>query len=85
MPGLSGIFFDEQTVPSLVAAYRRFRQTEFVPTEIAAHARNFGIERFAAEMRQQIDRLLRVRSQHEAFDPRAAAARRPADRLSAVL
>jgi glycosyltransferase involved in cell wall biosynthesis len=85
VPGLSGIFFDEQTVPSLVAAYRRFRQTEFVPTEIAAHARNFGIERFAAEMRQQIDRLLRVRSQHEAFDPRAAAARRPADRLSAVL
>jgi glycosyltransferase involved in cell wall biosynthesis len=84
-PGLTGIFFDEQTVPSLVAAYRRFQQMEFVPAKIAAHARNFGIERFGAEMLEQIDRLLRPSGEREALGPRAAAASRPADRLSAVL
>jgi glycosyltransferase involved in cell wall biosynthesis len=46
--GETGLFFDAQTVPSIVDAIRRFEDSEssFRPHDIRTHAERFGIEQF---------------------------------------
>jgi glycosyltransferase involved in cell wall biosynthesis len=53
--GLTGLFFDEQTVPALSAAVARFEAAEFSPERIRAHALKFSEDRFTREMRAKID------------------------------
>lgn len=50
-PGETGLFFDEQSVPSLVAAVEAFERQAgaFDPHRIRAHAEQFSKERFRAE------------------------------------
>ncbi len=59
--GETGLFFDEQSADALVAALDRFERAEhqFDPARIAAHARNFGEERFRAEFGAVVDEVLR--------------------------
>ena len=49
--GLTGTFFDHQTLDSLVDALERHEKTAFDPAVIVAHTRQFSAERFASEMR----------------------------------
>jgi glycosyltransferase involved in cell wall biosynthesis len=58
MPGLSGILFNEQSVDALVDAVEGFRENDFDPLAIVAHAGGFSRDVFAAAMRTQIDRLM---------------------------
>ena len=44
--GKTGMFFEEQTVESLVGALQRFEKMEFDPVLIKAHAEQFGKEQF---------------------------------------
>jgi glycosyltransferase involved in cell wall biosynthesis len=58
VPGLSGVLFGEQDVEALVDAVEGFRDADFDPAAIAAHAGKFSREVFIAAMRDQIDRLM---------------------------
>lgn len=49
--GISGIFFDTQSVESLCEAVKRFEMMEFDYTEISMHARKFSEERFLDQMK----------------------------------
>ncbi|MFQ3253096.1 MAG: glycosyltransferase involved in cell wall biosynthesis [Loktanella salsilacus] len=55
--GKTGLFFPEQTVPSLQAAIGDFeaRRDAFDPARIARHAQGFGAERFRIALKAQID------------------------------
>jgi glycosyltransferase involved in cell wall biosynthesis len=58
VPGVSGVIFDEQSVEALIDAVEGFRDADFNPLAIVAHARNFSREVFIAAMREQVDRLM---------------------------
>lgn len=58
IPGLSGTLFHDQSVEAIIAAVEGFRESEFNPAEIAAHASKFSRTRFIAEMTAEFDRLL---------------------------
>jgi glycosyltransferase involved in cell wall biosynthesis len=53
--GLTGLFFSEQTIPSISAAIARFEAAEFSPERIRAHALKFGEERFTHEIKSKIE------------------------------
>lgn len=59
--GVTGLFFDEQTVEAMIEAVERYetRQDDFVPQVIRAHAEEFGVDRFKKQMREILDRCLR--------------------------
>lgn len=59
--GETGLFFGTQSLDALVAALDRFEREErqFDPARIAAHARNFGEERFRTEFGAVVDAALR--------------------------
>jgi glycosyltransferase involved in cell wall biosynthesis len=59
----TGIFFQEQTVESLMAAVRAFEQNrqKFVPTGIRQHACRFSRDRFKAQISDYIEARLRER------------------------
>jgi glycosyltransferase involved in cell wall biosynthesis len=57
-PGVSGVFFAEQSVESICAAIRALTVLEIDPQKIAAHAAQFGREQFFQKMRAHIDELL---------------------------
>jgi glycosyltransferase involved in cell wall biosynthesis len=61
--GLSGIFFDRQTVEDISSAVGRLSELEIDPPKIAAHARRFGRDRFLREMRAHIDSFLGTKGQ----------------------
>lgn len=56
----TGLFFDEQSVESIVAAILRFEAREdcFVPTEIQAYAREFDTAIFVKKMYEFIDGMM---------------------------
>ena len=56
--GVTGVFFDEQDVPSICAAVERFESTveDFEPERIRAHAEPFGAERFQREFSRLVER-----------------------------
>lgn len=59
--GRTGLFFDEQTEESLLAAVQRFEQVEdtFDPAEIRRHASAFDREVFKDRFRARVDSLMR--------------------------
>src|SRR6516162_2679441 len=59
--GLSGIFFETQTVEDISSAVKRFSKLEIDPQGIAAHAKRFGRDRFLQEIRAHISGLLAQR------------------------
>jgi glycosyltransferase involved in cell wall biosynthesis len=61
-PGMSGIFFADQTVDAISSAVRRLDSMEIDPQKIATYARQFGREQFFKKMRAHIDGLLAERS-----------------------
>lgn len=54
----SGVFFEEQTVEAIGAAVRSLALMEIKPEKIAAHASQFGRDKFLRKMRAHIDGLL---------------------------
>jgi glycosyltransferase involved in cell wall biosynthesis len=60
--GLTGIFFEKQTVEDISSAVRSLSEIEIDPGKIAAHARQFGRDHFFQKMRAHIDSLLAQRS-----------------------
>jgi glycosyltransferase involved in cell wall biosynthesis len=58
VPGLSGVFFGEQTIEAISSAVKALAGLEIDPHKIAEHAQQFGREQFFRKMREHIDRLL---------------------------
>jgi glycosyltransferase involved in cell wall biosynthesis len=56
--GLSGVFFADQSVEAISSAVKNLAKIEIDPQKIAAHANQFGRDRFFQKMRTHIDRLL---------------------------
>jgi glycosyltransferase involved in cell wall biosynthesis len=54
--GQTGLFFNEQTAESLAAVIRRFRSDDFKPSVIRAHAEQFSVENFRAQITDFIDK-----------------------------
>jgi glycosyltransferase involved in cell wall biosynthesis len=54
LPGETGVLFSEQTVESLMDAIDRFERGRWEPLVGRANARRFGIDRFRAEMLEEI-------------------------------
>lgn len=52
--GVSGVFFNEQTVASLNAAMDQFEERTWVPSQIRAVADNFSVKRFGEKMKNVI-------------------------------
>jgi glycosyltransferase involved in cell wall biosynthesis len=53
--GVTGLFFSEQSVPSIVDAMSRFEATSFDPVAIRHHAELFSEERFRQELKLLVD------------------------------
>jgi glycosyltransferase involved in cell wall biosynthesis len=56
--GLSGIFFDEQSVEAIATAVENLAHLRVDPEKIAAHAKQFGREQFFEKMSKHVDGLL---------------------------
>jgi glycosyltransferase involved in cell wall biosynthesis len=61
LPGETGVLFGEQTVESLMDAIDRFERGRWEPVVARANARRFGIDRFRAEMLEEISAGLAAR------------------------
>ncbi len=74
--GRTGLFFDEQTEDSLLAAVARFEEIEetFEPADIRRHALGFDRQVFKAEFKARVDELMK---DHQASLVRPAAAIQP--------
>ena len=61
VPGVTGVFFDEQTDASLLLALKEFeaRERDFDPDVIRSNATRFGMARFADEFRAAVERAIR--------------------------
>ena len=55
--GISGVFFAEQTVEAISSAIKNLANMDVDPAKIAAHAAQFGRERFFTEVRTHIEGL----------------------------
>lgn len=55
--GVTGDFFAEQSVGSLVAALRRFRPQDYDPAALRARAEEFATDRFVGRLRQRVGEL----------------------------
>ncbi len=53
--GQTGLFYDKQDVPSLIAAVQEFEKKEFNPSQIRAHAKKFNRQRFVNEFTQFVE------------------------------
>jgi glycosyltransferase involved in cell wall biosynthesis len=73
--GMSGVFFEEQTVASLVDAVRRFEVTPLAPPgEIRRQSLRFSRERFEREFSSFVDaRLEEFRSARQGVKPEGTA------------
>ncbi|MGP8244303.1 MAG: glycosyltransferase family 4 protein [Bryobacteraceae bacterium] len=58
IPGITGLFFSQQTPEAICEAVRRFEQCEFDPEAIRAHAEGFSAARFRARFRYLVDQAL---------------------------
>lgn len=56
--GVSGTFFQEQTVASLIEAVHRFEEATFEPAAIQTHAERFDASVFKTQLRTLIERVL---------------------------
>jgi len=59
-PDQTGVFFAEQTVPSIVAAVEHLnrRQDAITPAACRANVRRFSVERFRLEFAQFVERVM---------------------------
>ncbi|MBM0204177.1 glycosyltransferase [Micromonospora sp. STR1s_5] len=62
LDGLTGRFFPEQTVASVIAGVEQMERTTFHSHLIAKHAEEFSVVQFEARMKQLIDQLLADRA-----------------------
>lgn len=58
--GRSGVFFDEQSVSSLVAAIRRFDEMRVDHDALAREADRFSRDRFVAKIRDEVDHAVKA-------------------------
>ncbi len=58
--GKTGVFFQEQTIQSLIGAIERFEQMEFDPLFIKTHAEQFGKERFCKSFQAFVEKKWEV-------------------------
>jgi len=58
IPNLTGIFFEDQTVESIIGAVQSFNNLEFSPEKIAGHARIFRRSQFTARMSLYVSQLM---------------------------
>ena len=60
--GVTGVFFEKQTVDSLLSAMQRFddlyKNGAFDAEKIAAHAQKFSTERFCTELKEKIEKTI---------------------------
>jgi len=68
--GKTGIFFEEQTVSSLLQAIERFEMLNFNPVQIKAHAEMFNGERFKQEFTNFVEKKWREFSENHHFSRR---------------
>jgi glycosyltransferase involved in cell wall biosynthesis len=61
--GISGIFFEEQTVESIMAALKAFNPRRFDPKLVQAQAEQFSIAAFHTRMQQFINKTMSERKQ----------------------
>jgi glycosyltransferase involved in cell wall biosynthesis len=69
--GVTGIYFNEQTVEAICSAVSRLGDMQIDPQAIAQHAKQFGRDQFFERMRAHIDGLL---AQKRVGDPASALA-----------
>ncbi|HET6378699.1 MAG TPA: glycosyltransferase [Methylocella sp.] len=73
IPGVTGLFFEEQTVPAIVQAVEQFEQMKFDSAAIAAHAAKFNGQRFFAEFtaaaEEALGRKLKTEPPRETLSP----------------
>jgi glycosyltransferase involved in cell wall biosynthesis len=60
LEGVTGLFFQEQTVESLLEAITRFESSHFDPVQIRAHAEGFSEVRFRAEFLAFVESAVRA-------------------------
>lgn len=53
--GITGIFFEEQSVPAICHAIEKLKRNVFDPSAIRAHARQFGSKRFREQVREAVE------------------------------
>jgi glycosyltransferase involved in cell wall biosynthesis len=58
IPGVSGEFFEEQTVESLIEALKRFDSSKYTPEDIKKFADTFSIEQFRKNMTSFVQSVL---------------------------
>jgi glycosyltransferase involved in cell wall biosynthesis len=56
--GKTGMFFDEQTVESLVQAIKAFQKSEFSASKIRKHSENFSPSNFSRKLTDLIDKVI---------------------------
>lgn len=59
VPGKTGLFFDSQSVGSLVKALKEFEAQKFNPAELRKSAQKFSGQAFQAKMHDFVDSILR--------------------------
>ena len=74
IPGLSGILFHEQSPDAIIDALFTASQCEFVPAAIAAHSKQFSVDKFSDRMLTYVNAVLRA----QASKPVAGTFRRQA-------
>ena len=57
VPGVTGVFFESQTIGALADAFRHFDSSSFDPQRLRAHAERFGPDRFVAGLRAIVERV----------------------------
>lgn len=55
LPGITGLFFPQQTPSSLVEALKEFEKIDWNGKLIRSHAEKFGADRFKKELKQFVD------------------------------
>lgn len=56
--GTTGIFFHEQSLPSLLDAIERWKATPWNPQRIRTHAQQFSAERFRERVAEEVERAV---------------------------
>jgi glycosyltransferase involved in cell wall biosynthesis len=67
--GLTGAFFEEQTVEAITAAVQSLQDKTVDSQGIAAHAQQFGRDQFLQRMRASIDQLMFAKSKKPQYLP----------------
>jgi glycosyltransferase involved in cell wall biosynthesis len=67
-PGVSGLFFMEQTAAAIERAVHDFERMRFDPRRIRAQAENFNANKFVTEFTAAVERALIGRATNRAFE-----------------